>query len=73
MCFSLGWFEQLLIWLVVVCGIIAILKLFLPLVLPSLGVGGAIVMQAINIVVWVVIVVYVIIFCFDSAKNPGGI
>jgi hypothetical protein len=27
-CFSLGWVEQLLVWLVIVCAIIAVLRLF---------------------------------------------
>lgn len=65
MCFSLAWFEQLLIWLVVVAGVVALLKLLLPIVLPALGVAGATVMQAINIVVWVIVCIFLIWFVFD--------
>lgn len=40
MCFSLAWLEQLLIWLVIVCAVIGILKLIVPFVLTQLGAGG---------------------------------
>jgi len=37
MCFSLGWIEQLLVWLVIICAIFAIMRLLLPFVLNQLG------------------------------------
>jgi len=29
-CFTLGWIEQLLVWLVIVCAIVAIIRLLVP-------------------------------------------
>ncbi len=58
MCFSLAWIEQLLIWLVIVCAIVALLKLLLPFILNQLGAAGGIMMAAINIVVWAVVLIF---------------
>ncbi len=62
MCFTLPWLEQLLVWLVIVCAIIAILKLVVPWVLSMLGIP--IVGQVLNIVLWAIIAIFVIYFCF---------
>ena len=75
MCFSMAWWENLLIWLVIVLAIIAILKLLVPLVLSQLGWGGGTIMQIINIVVWAAIVIFVIIFAFamiSCLMSMGG-
>lgn len=68
MCFSLAWFEQLLIFLVIVIAIVGILKLLVPYVLKQLGAeaseGVAVGVGAIRIIVWAVIVIFVIYFCF---------
>ena len=64
MCFSLAWIEQLLIWLVIVVAVVALLRLLLPWLLNMLGVGGGIIMQAINILVWAVVAIFVIYFIF---------
>lgn len=63
-CFSLQWFESVLIWLVIICAIVAILKLLVPFVLAQLGAGGGIIAQAINIVLWAVVCIFVIYVCF---------
>lgn len=63
-CFSLPWLEQILIWLVVVCAVVAILRLLVPFILAQLGAGGDIIMKAINIVVWAIICCFVIYICF---------
>jgi hypothetical protein len=60
-CFSLGWLEQLLIWLVVVCAVIAVIRLLLPLALAPLP----IVAQVLQIVMWAVIAIAVIILLFE--------
>ena len=84
MCFSLAWVEQLLIWLICVCAIgliwlicvcaiVGILRLVLPFVLTQLGVGGGVIMQAINIVIWAVIAVFVVVVCFDLIGCLGGL
>ena len=73
MCFSLGWLEQLLVWIVIVCAVVGILKLLLPFVLTQLGVGGGIIVAAINIVIWAVIAIFVIYICFDLIECLGGL
>lgn len=73
MCFGLEWIEQLLVWVVVVCAIVAILRLLLPFILGQLGAGGGIIMQAINIVIWAVICIAVIYFCFMLISCLGGL
>lgn len=65
MCFSLPYIENLLIWLVIICALVAFARLLLPKILSLVGVAGDIVMQAINIFVWAVVCIFVIIFVFD--------
>jgi hypothetical protein len=75
MCFSALWLVQTLIWLIVICAIVAILRLVVPYVLQFLGVAGGIVMQVINIVVAVIIIIALIWFCYDlfvCAAGGGG-
>ena len=67
MCFDLAWFENLLIWLVIVCAIVAVFKLLLPLVF-----GGEIIFRIINIVVWAVITIFIIIVVFDLISCYSG-
>ena len=69
-CFSLAWIEQLLVWLVIVCAIIAILRLLLPWVAAQLGIP--IIAQVINIILWAVVVCFVIYFCFALLECLGG-
>jgi hypothetical protein len=75
MCFSLAWIEQLLIWLVIVVAVIALLRLIIPWVLGMLGVGGGIIAQAINIVIWAVIaimVIYIVFALISCLLGLGG-
>jgi hypothetical protein len=66
MCFSLGSIESLLIWLVVICAAIAIIKLLLiPLVLAPMGQPGTVIIQIVNIIVWVIVAIAVIYIVFD--------
>jgi hypothetical protein len=60
-CFSLGFLEQLLVWLVIVCAIVAIIRLLLPLVVSPFPV----VMGILNIIMWAVIAIAVIYLVFD--------
>jgi hypothetical protein len=66
MCFSLLWLFQILVWLVVVCGIIAILRIIVPWALEFLGtaIDGR-VMRIINIIIAVVIIVALLWFIYD--------
>ena len=82
MCFSAQWLEQMLIYIVVVCGIIAIIKLLIPLLVqvltPVLGGGAVIVGQIMMIVLYVIIAIFVIylvfglISCLWSFVGGGG-
>lgn len=74
MCFSLAWIAQFLIWLVIICGAIALLRLLVGFILPKLGVGGEIlsfVAQALYIIMWVVICIAAIYFIFDLISCLG--
>jgi hypothetical protein len=68
MCFTWGWLEQLLIWVVIVVAIVAILKLIVPYILSKLGApaseGVAVAFRAVDIVIWAVIAIFVIYFVF---------
>jgi H+/Cl- antiporter ClcA len=75
MCFDLAFIENLLIWLVVVGCIVALLRLLLPWVLGMFGVGGDILMRAINIVIGAIIAIFVIVIIFDLVScllGAGG-
>jgi hypothetical protein len=68
MCFSLGWLQQLLIWIVIVGAVVAVLQLFVPWVISQSGVfGGAInvILQVIKIIVWAIVAIFVIYVVFD--------
>jgi len=74
MCFSVPWLGQLLIWLVVVCGFVAILMILLPIVLGWLGWAGEIAMRIIRIVVAVIVICALIWFLVDMyACFVGGV
>jgi hypothetical protein len=76
MCFSAYWIASTLVWLVVVCGIIAFIALLLPYILAWLGWTGSIVIQAIRIIIAVIVTVTLIWFCYDlltCAGLAGGI
>jgi hypothetical protein len=69
MCFSLGWVEHLLVWLVVICAVVAIVQLLLPLIITPLG---GVVAQIIKIVLWAVVAIAVIYVCFDLISCVGA-
>lgn len=77
-CFSLGWLEQVLIYLVIICAIIAILKLLIPFLVsvlePLFGGGAAIVGQIINIILIAIVAIFVIyiVFALLSCLLGGG-
>ena len=83
MCFSLPWLEQMLIWLVVLCATVALLRLVVSFILPQLGFESAvfaIVVQAIRILIWAIVLIAVIMFVFSliscllgSGSLPGAL
>jgi hypothetical protein len=74
MCFDLAWFENLLIWLVIIFAIIAVFKLLLPLVFSRMGFAGEIILRIINIGIGAVVTIFIIIIAFDliSCLSAGG-
>lgn len=67
MCFGLAWIENFLIWLVVVCGLVAIFRIFLPMIFGWLGWAGDVAMRIINILIAMIVIVALIVFIFDVA------
>jgi len=74
-CFSLGWIEQLCIWLIIVFAIVAIIRLLVPFLAGMIGIP--VVAQIINIVLWAVVaimcvyIIFTLIACLLSAS--GGL
>ena len=72
-CFSLGWIEQLCIWLIVVCAVVAIIRLLVPFFTGMIGIP--LVAQIINIVLWCVVAimcVYIIFSLLECVLSAGG-
>jgi hypothetical protein len=61
-CFSLGWIEQLCIWLIIVIAIVSIIKLLVPFLAGLIG--FPIVAQIINIVLWAVVAIMCVYIIF---------
>ena len=60
-CFTLAWLQQLLVWLVIVCAIVAIIRLLVPWITGIIGLP--IIGQVINIILWAflaIICIYII-------------
>lgn len=64
-CFSLGFIEHLLIWLVVVGAVIALLRLIVPVALGALGGAGSLVVGALNIILWAIVIIAAIVVVFS--------
>jgi hypothetical protein len=72
MCFSAAWFVNLLIWLIVICAVVAVFRLVLPIVLGWLGVAGGVVMQVLNIILIAFVLIVLVWFCYDLLTCAGG-
>jgi hypothetical protein len=67
MCFSLDWLMHIFILAIVICGVIALLRLLVSFLAPRIGLGGEIVsfiVQALWICLWVVIGIVAVLFIF---------
>ena len=68
MCFTLHWFQQLLVWAVIIIAIIAILKILVPYALNKIGAeigeGMGVLIACGRIALWAVIVIFVIYIVF---------
>jgi hypothetical protein len=73
MCFSAAGIENFLIWLVIVCAIIGILKILVPWILSLAGIGiTAQIAQIINIIVIAVVIIAVIVVAFALIECVAG-
>jgi hypothetical protein len=72
-CFSAAWLVQFIVWLIVVCAIVAIGRRVLPIVLGWLGVAGDVVMQVINIILIAIVLIWLVWLCYDLLTCSGGI
>jgi hydrogenase-4 membrane subunit HyfE len=67
-CFSLAWIEQIFVWVVIVCAIIAIINLLLPWLLAkatgAFGTAANIVVAIVRIVFWAFVAIMVIYIAF---------
>jgi hypothetical protein len=70
-CFSWYWLESVLLWLVVLCGVVAILRLLVPFILSLVGVEATLIMRVINIIIAVIVVCALIVFVFDVLGCVG--
>ncbi len=71
-CFSLGFWEQVCIFIVIAIGLWSIIKILLPYLTQFLP---AVVIQIINIVVWVIIAIICVIIIFSLLScvlSAGG-
>ena len=74
MCFTLGWLQQFLVWCVIVGAIIAIIRLVVPWVMAQVGIP--LLAQAINIILWAVVcifVIYIIFALLSCLVGMGGV
>jgi type II secretory pathway component PulF len=62
MCFSVAWIVQMLVVLVVLCAVIAILRIW---VLPMLNSVDSRIPATINILIWAVVCIFVIYLVAD--------
>jgi hypothetical protein len=73
MCFTIGWVEQLCIWLIIVFAVFAIIRAVLPMLTGMIGIP--IVVTIINIVLWAVLailcvkIIFMLFACLLS--GPG--
>ncbi len=62
MCFTLVWIENVMVWLVIVCAVVAIIRLLVPWVTGMIG--FPIVGQVLNIVLWAFLAITAIYLVF---------
>lgn len=70
MCFTLGWAEQLIIWLIIICGVVAFIRAILPLLAGFIP--FPIVFTLIQIVLWVVVAIAVVRVIFGLLACLSG-
>jgi len=72
-CFGLGAVEQLLVWLIIVIGIVAIIRLLVPFLDNMTGIP--IIGRILEIILWVIVaimILYVIFGLLGCLLGSGG-
>jgi hypothetical protein len=75
MCFTLGFVENFLIWLVIICLIVACVQLLVPFILAKFGQSiPPIVMTLLTYLMWAAILIFIIVVLFDliGCISAGG-
>lgn len=72
MCFDWTWFAHLLILIVIVCAVVAILKVLLPMVFAQIGSPGGALLRIIDIFIWAVVAIFVIYVAFELIGCLAG-
>ena len=69
MCFSLIWFRDLFVFIVIVCAIYAMMKLLVPYLLSKLGTeigeGARVIVGLFKIFLWALIFIFVIYIAYS--------
>jgi len=73
MCFSLLWLVQTLIWIVVVCAVVAIIYKLVPYLMAQLGVHSDLVMSVIKIIVAAIVIISILWLLYDLISCAGYI
>lgn len=76
MCFSLAWLRDIIIWIIVLCAVVGLIRLLIAFVVPHLGLSGEVlsfIVKALTIVMWAVICIAAVVFIFGliSCLSPG--
>lgn len=75
MCFSLEWLRDVLIWIIVICAVVALIQLLTRFVVPKLTNVSAevisFIIQALTIIMWAVICIAAVIFIFSLISCLG--
>jgi hypothetical protein len=74
MCFSLQWLEAFLVWLIVICAVVALLRLWIGFVIPKLGRGGeglGFVVKAVTVIIWAIVCIGLVYFSFSLVMCLG--
>lgn len=69
MCFGLDWLLHVIVILIVLCAIVAILRIW---VFPMMAGVDSRIPATINIVIWVVVAVFVAFLCFQLLECAMG-
>jgi hypothetical protein len=65
MCWSLSFLEDLIIRIIILCAIIAIIKILVPWILSLIGGISAPIVQILYIILWAIVAIWCVIICFE--------